>query len=772
MNFNLKVFRSLLFTLCVFSCLNNVFAASVQHNPNISEESGTPFDILIDDFAATLADCSNADTVGKNSADALEVYPETTPSPDTTSHTYSLEVKFGKGPISDADRGSSSHFSLQTDPSGHENEAYQYLEWEIEDAAGGTRRETTSSGVMSFDLTSADFEDADGESGGNITITLIGKYADGSPDKAFTNFTFKVKEGCACTNCVAGASSASLSGGGMSHTFNLGSGQNGKQPGFFELKADVMSRDRYEPSSLLMTTNDGFEIIYDKEVDDEVITPVAPPRPPVGPGNVSPPAPTRSPYRTYDDLSGLREGDYTLWAYVHAPSAESNSLYVAIDDSADYHWDLGVGEEYRWVPFCSDVLNGLSGDHRLYINYGEAGMSIQRLILTADSNYLPVEPDADPNDGNSQVLDLVYFHRNSEIFINHPDGSPGVLVVDRPFTFPTHRLEGSASIHILNLDSPPAPGHSAEVTAHYIWMRLKAPDYDSNKLLLTINHQYADFEEPFEPSFLSIEPSDSWQWVMLGTMETEYASWTELYGISIWTIDSGLSFDRVVITGDDEFDPTDADSQPATYAFMTEFEDGDQYGILSYSGRTRSDELASGGVYLEDEETDLVYSPSLDNTVVAEFEVTSTQVSPIIECFVRMRVEDPGANRVVVELNDKTSVVTIAPSSDWQWVVIQDDTFSLNEGKNDFSINYMDSGVQIDRVLMSADSSFTPSPYPADAYEPDGAGLCGVTERHFTSIRGPVTIRSHMRQVLSGDALIDVVESETDAKSYTINFYH
>jgi hypothetical protein len=96
-------------------------------------------------------------------------------------------------------------------------------------------------------------------------------------------------------------------------------------------------------------------------------------------------------------------GDYVVWCRVIANDDSSDSFYVSIDGSPDITWHTRQGNQETWTwdvvsernyDDVRDISHPLSfnliaGTHTLIIKKRENGTKVDRLLITADTAYVP-----------------------------------------------------------------------------------------------------------------------------------------------------------------------------------------------------------------------------------------------------------------------------------------------------------------------------------------------------------------------------------------------
>ncbi len=98
---------------------------------------------------------------------------------------------------------------------------------------------------------------------------------------------------------------------------------------------------------------------------------------------------------------------YVVWGRVIAPTDANNSFHVSADadtidndatDDVSTIWDLPVSLTWTWVklnirkaalPNADVTLDLTAGTHTLYVNFREAGVQLDRLIVTSDTALTP-----------------------------------------------------------------------------------------------------------------------------------------------------------------------------------------------------------------------------------------------------------------------------------------------------------------------------------------------------------------------------------------------
>lgn len=94
------------------------------------------------------------------------------------------------------------------------------------------------------------------------------------------------------------------------------------------------------------------------------------------------------------DISTSTTRDYYLWARVLGASDGGSSFWISVDNGSWVQWDtFASNTAWQWRPFTVNSASfGLlfnAGEHLLKIKYRDAGVSIDKLLITDDPSFTP-----------------------------------------------------------------------------------------------------------------------------------------------------------------------------------------------------------------------------------------------------------------------------------------------------------------------------------------------------------------------------------------------
>jgi len=97
-------------------------------------------------------------------------------------------------------------------------------------------------------------------------------------------------------------------------------------------------------------------------------------------------------------------GDYVIWGRKIAANGSDNSLFVQMDNGFEALWAIALSENWQWdavnhwgsgeefIPEIDPVIFTLSaGEHTLKIKQREDGIKLDRLLITNNMSYVPVD---------------------------------------------------------------------------------------------------------------------------------------------------------------------------------------------------------------------------------------------------------------------------------------------------------------------------------------------------------------------------------------------
>jgi hypothetical protein len=90
-------------------------------------------------------------------------------------------------------------------------------------------------------------------------------------------------------------------------------------------------------------------------------------------------------------------GMFTIWGRVRAPSVDTNSFWVKVDNGAYIQWNnLPMTTAWLWDDVHDSAMADATmrytltqGMHSLSIVYREAGAGLDKLVVTSDAGLVP-----------------------------------------------------------------------------------------------------------------------------------------------------------------------------------------------------------------------------------------------------------------------------------------------------------------------------------------------------------------------------------------------
>lgn len=234
------------------------------------------------------------------------------------------------------------------------------------------------------------------------------------------------------------------------------------------------------------------------------------------------------------------EGGATLypWARINAPSSASNAFQYRIDGGAYQLWNTPVtGGAWSWAP-VSDA-NGApgtgiavtAGTHTLRIYRVDSGTQLDRVLLTANPNFVPVADTYQAESGS----------RVPPMQVGSQSGPPSTGYVWVP--------NGAGFGGIATLITPvPHPGNYA------VWGRVNAPSGNDDSFYVSANLG------PSATWAITNTTATGWAWSTVRHSGSTSPFLFEMNGadfIQIKQREDGTKLDRIIVTNDPGFTPVD-----------------------------------------------------------------------------------------------------------------------------------------------------------------------------------------------------------------------
>lgn len=226
---------------------------------------------------------------------------------------------------------------------------------------------------------------------------------------------------------------------------------------------------------------------------------------------------------------------YYVWGRVYAPSGGDDSFYVSMDGSARTRWDTprAVGGAWQWgrVPTPYELTRGA---HTLVMDQREDGTALDRIVITDDATWQPLETWIP---GESGLLDPPM---RAAAF----GGALGGLAAQVP--------EGGgffmgAAYYFFAVDR----------TARYtVRARVFAPNSGSNALRLSIDDG--------QPALWNL-PVSGWAWRLADPVTRDDVVRVGSHVLVIGGYDDGTAIDHILITNDPGLAPPLAPDLLGTY---------------------------------------------------------------------------------------------------------------------------------------------------------------------------------------------------------------
>ena len=254
----------------------------------------------------------------------------------------------------------------------------------------------------------------------------------------------------------------------------------------------------------------------------------------------------------------------------------------------------------------------------------------------------------------------------------------------------------------------------AEASRVAIWLRVRIPEPDpggNDSFWVDVSGDDSSWYK-----YNGIGSGVDWHWV----------EWTERVGykdlaagehtLSIAYREDGAMLDKLLITTDLSFQPTDAgpgDCAPSATQFI---EAENHHGALFSPYTVRSDSSASGGRYIvvPNGTANSYHEPPLDGAAEYDFYLPAASTVAI---WLRVRIPEPGpgANDSLWLDLDRDSLDFqkwngIPQGTDWHWVewTAVVNPIDLPAGAHTLEMAYREDGLEIDQIVITTDLNFVP----------------------------------------------------------------
>ena len=223
-------------------------------------------------------------------------------------------------------------------------------------------------------------------------------------------------------------------------------------------------------------------IVTDLAAADQAVSPTLNSRP-------TPPADVPA-NRVRFTLEHPTGGDYSLFARVNAPSGQSDSYWVRINDGEWYSWSRGFrqGQGFRWKRYPDGPVRLRAGINTIDFAFREAGTQLDKLHLNTTGVRPPVT-DFGAAGTNCEAVVPPTFAFEAECAVRGGGWMPltsslasndkaMVFLGPNTLTEPTGELNDRALVFAFNVPAP---------TTYYGFLRLDAPSLGSNSLWVRVD---------------------------------------------------------------------------------------------------------------------------------------------------------------------------------------------------------------------------------------------------------------------------------------------
>ncbi len=287
-------------------------------------------------------------------------------------------------------------------------------------------------------------------------------------------------------------------------------------------------------------------IVTDRAAADQAVSATASSRP-------SPPADVAA-SRVRFTLENPTGGDYSLFARVNAPSGQSDSYWVRVNDGEWYPWSRGFrqGQGFRWKRYPDGPVSLQAGTNTIDFAFREAGTQLDKLHLNTTGIRPPVT-DFGATGTNCDAVAPPTFAFEAECAVRGAGWVPltsSTASNDKAMVFlgpnslaePTGELNDRALVFAFNVPAP---------TTYYGFLRLDAPSLGSNSFWVRIDG--SDWIKLWKEADGSPLRTDGLEWRAL-TDDGQPVSFDLTAGphtVTVVNRESGTRLDKLILSASD-----------------------------------------------------------------------------------------------------------------------------------------------------------------------------------------------------------------------------
>jgi beta-lactamase regulating signal transducer with metallopeptidase domain len=418
-----------------------------------------------------------------------------------------------------------------------------------------------------------------------------------------------------------------------------------------------------------------------------------------------------------------RAADYLVWARLAGDRGPDGSLVLSVDDAAPLRWAPGRANRtglrgwdwHRVEDSGSDASRTVpagfrlaAGVHTLRVRSDDGSVRFDRLLVTTDSLYRP-EARGAPEVGFQPEYRLMEAE-GAELRGAIQRARDDLASADGYLTFGAGRGRNGGGSATFNFDVS-QPGRYA------IWGRVVAPDGRANSFFASVD----DGAEVVWDAPARDDDARWWIWDPLSARELDGRTVDPLlfdlqpgrHQLRIRTREPGTRLDAILVTNDLAHRPRGIWPATLPAAPVHLWLEAESARIIEPFA-VREDARAGGGKYLEVGKIKAEEKEAGAGAAVLHFSVPQAGVYTLwARTIARDRDEDSFWLRV--NGGPRTRWNEIARGRDWRWSTVHDTDranriaqFHLRAGANRIELAGRESGVRLDRFLITNDPLFEP----------------------------------------------------------------
>ncbi|MCC5846267.1 MAG: RHS repeat protein, partial [Verrucomicrobia bacterium] len=269
-------------------------------------------------------------------------------------------------------------------------------------------------------------------------------------------------------------------------------------------------------------------------------------------------------------INSMPVGDYDIWIRVR--SVLGAPLFLFWDEAEEgTEVVFDHNSAWTWVKLADMASVSTVGDYALHLVLPEAGLDIDALIVTDDSELAPdgvTQPDADPGTfwleaesftASAEILEISGLDANevsnSTYVTKNQLYSGGVALSFHIELQPNRTVASSGPLHF--------PLDFEESGQHYLWARVRVPfpGRDSVWVSSQVFNPAAGTPRQDVPWTFAVSGNE-WEWVRFDDASLNFQGAGDRR-VSLRFREGGVHIDRVIVTTDDTFTPVVLDAEPA-----------------------------------------------------------------------------------------------------------------------------------------------------------------------------------------------------------------